>query len=84
MTSHQLRLSRSGATVAAFTRYTVARFIADGCLTGAGALSYTTLVSLVPLTAIVLAILSAFPIFDAAREHFLSVLLQYVVPAVGA
>ncbi|MDB5408964.1 MAG: rane protein [Rhodospirillales bacterium] len=83
MISPQLRLRRSGATLVAFTRYAVARFIADGCLTGAGALSYTSLVSLVPLTAIVLAILSAFPIFDAAREHFLEVLLQYVVPAVG-
>jgi membrane protein len=83
MTSLQLRLSRGGATLAAFTRYAVARFIADGCFTGAGALSYTSLVSLVPLTAIVLAILSAFPIFDAAREHFLGVLLQYVVPAIG-
>jgi membrane protein len=83
MVSFRLRLRRGGATFAAFTRYAVARFIADGCLTGAGALSYTTLVSLVPLTAIVLAILSAFPIFDAAREHFLSVMLQYVVPAIG-
>jgi membrane protein len=83
MISLRLRLPPGAATLAAFTRYTVARFIADGCLTGAGALSYTTLVSLVPLTAIVLAILSAFPIFDAARERFLGALLQYVVPTVG-
>ena len=38
-------------TPAAFIRYTIATFVGDGCLTGAGALSYTTLIALVPVTA---------------------------------
>jgi len=38
---------RAAGTFGAFTRYVVRRFIADGCFSGAGALSYTTLVSLV-------------------------------------
>jgi membrane protein len=66
-----------------FLRQSIRRFIADRCLTGASALSYATLVSLVPLTAVVLVIFSGFPIFAGAREHFLAVLLDNFVPAVG-
>jgi uncharacterized BrkB/YihY/UPF0761 family membrane protein len=40
------------ATFAAFAMYSLRRFIADGCLAASGALSYTTLVSLVPLAVI--------------------------------
>ena len=35
-----------------FTRFTVHRFFTDSCPNWAGALSYTTLLSLVPLSAI--------------------------------
>jgi membrane protein len=69
--------------VLVFLRQAIHRFIADRCLTGASALSYATLVSLVPLTAVVLVIFSGFPIFADAREHFLAVLLDNFVPAVG-
>ena len=34
-------------SLAGFIRYTVSTFVGDGCLVGAGALSYTTLVALV-------------------------------------
>lgn len=63
-----------------FARYTLCRFLADGCLTGAGALSYTTLVSLVPLTAIAVAVLSAFPAFAAMRDQVLEMLFRGFVP----
>lgn len=69
--------------VAGFVHYSVARFIADGCLSAAGALSYTTLVSLVPLIVIALATLSAFPIFSDVREHLLDFLFRHFVPEVG-
>jgi membrane protein len=62
----------------------VHRFIADRCLIGASALSYATIVSLVPLTAIVLAIFSGFPFFSGARDRFLIVLLDNFAPEVGA
>ncbi|HZS82336.1 MAG TPA: YihY family inner membrane protein [Stellaceae bacterium] len=77
------RLARGLATAGAFLGYALRRFVADGCLTGAGALSYTTLLSLVPLVAIVTAIFSGFPIFSDARERFLGDLMHYFVPAVG-
>src|SRR6266849_9659699 len=66
-----------------FLKYSVKRFIADRCLTGASALSYATLVSLVPLTAVVLAIFSGFPFFGGARDRFLVILLDNFVPEVG-
>src|SRR5260221_6837837 len=76
MTSFLLRL-------AVFVKHSVKRFIADRCLTGASALSYATLGSLVPLTAVVLAIFSGFPFFGGARDRFLVILLDNFVPEVG-
>jgi membrane protein len=76
MASFPLRL-------AVFLKHSVKRFIADRCLTGASALSYATLVSLVPLTAVVLAIFSGFPFFGGARDRFLVILLDNFVPEVG-
>jgi membrane protein len=71
------------ATLWAFTRYVCVRFIADRCPTAAAALSYTTLVALVPLTAIALAVLSAFPIFAEMRDQLLAQLFRSFVPEVG-
>jgi membrane protein len=76
-------LWRGCLTGAAFVRHAVVRFVADGCLTAAGALSYTTLVSLVPLTAIALAVLSAFPIFADTREQLIEALSANLVPDSG-
>lgn len=64
-----------------FAWHAIVRFIADGCLTGAGALSYTTLVSLVPLIAVALAILSAFPSFEEARNRLIVLVFHNLVPA---
>jgi membrane protein len=70
--------------LARFMRHVTRRFIEDGCFAAAGALSYTTLVSIVPLLAISLAVLSAFPIFDTLRERALMLLFDNFVPTVGA
>jgi membrane protein len=67
----------------AFARRVFHRFIADRCLTGASALSYTTIVSLVPLTAIVLVTFAGFPIFGDARKRFIRVILDNFAPDVG-
>ena len=72
------------AAAGTFARYVLGRFIGDGCLTAAAALSYTTLVSLVPLIAIAFAVLSAFPIFADERDQLLSELFGKFVPEVGA
>ncbi len=83
------RLARRAAaeigTMVAFLRHTVRRFARDGCLPAAAALSYTTLVSLVPVTAIAVAVLSAFPIFADIRGEAIAALVRTFVPeaAVG-
>jgi membrane protein len=59
------------------------RFVDDRCFVGAGALSYTSIVSLVPLTAIVLATFSGFPIFEAARGQFIDMVVENVAPSLG-
>ncbi len=77
------RLRHLAATSGAFTLYTLRRFNADGCFAASGALSYTTLVSLVPLAVIALGSLSAFPIFAPVREEILALVFKNFVPSVG-
>lgn len=76
-------LWRAPRRPAGFVRAIWRRFVADNCLSGAGALSYATLVSLVPLAAIVLSVFSAFQMFEGVRDRFLVVLLQMFAPEVG-
>ena len=59
------------------------RFIGDRCLIGASALSYTTIVSLVPLTAIVLVVFSGLSQFGTARNRLLGIILENFAPNVG-
>src|SRR5919204_5810957 len=73
------RLSAAGT----FSRYALHRFSRDGCFAASGALSYTTLVSLVPLGVIALGILSAFPIFAGTRQELLAQVFRNFVPAIS-
>jgi membrane protein len=76
-------LRRAGAAAGGFAFYVLRRFSADGCFAAAGALSYTTLVSLVPLAVIALGSLSAFPIFAPVRAELLALLFKNFIPSVG-
>jgi len=76
-------LKRRLATAGAFARYALHRFNRDGCFAASGALSYTTLVSLVPLGVIAVGILSMFPIFASARDELMGFLFRNFVPQVG-
>lgn len=76
-----LRFDRERAL--SFTRFTWLRFVDDKCFETAGALSYTTLVSLVPLTVAVFAILSVFPVFAEWRGSLANYAFQNFVPATG-
>jgi len=83
-TSGRGRLRHLMATAAAFALYSLRRFNADGCFAASGALSYTTLVSLVPLAVIALGSLSSFPIFAPVRDQLLGLVLENFVPSIGA
>jgi membrane protein len=76
-------LRRSTATSATFVLYSLRRFNADGCFAASGALSYTALVSLVPLAAIALGSLSVFPIFGPVHDQILALVFKNFVPSIG-
>jgi membrane protein len=76
-----LRFNRD--RVLSFARFTWLRFVDDKCFETAGALSYTTLVSLVPLTVAIFAILSAFPVFAEWRMSLANYAFANFVPAAG-
>ena len=78
---HGLRHAR--ATLAAFAKYSLRRFLADGCFAASGALSYTTLVSLVPLAVIAFGSLSAFPIFAQVHDELVALAFRTLVPSIG-
>src|SRR4030088_1807530 len=71
------------AAVGTFSLYALHRFNRDGCFAASGALSYTTLVSLVPLGVIVLGILSVFPNFAPVRQELLGLIFRNFVPAIS-
>jgi len=77
------RLRRLATTTTAFALYALRRFNVDGCFAASGALSYTTLVSLVPLAVIALGSLSSFPIFAPVRDQILQLVLENFVPSIG-
>src|ERR1700675_1105284 len=76
-------LRRRLAAAGTFSLYALHRFNRDGCFAASGALSYTTLVSLVPLGVIVLGILSVFPNFAPVRQELLGLIFRNFVPAIS-
>lgn len=71
------------AGVAHFVRQVGARFVADRCQRIAGALSFTTILAIVPLTAVTLAMLSLFPVFSEWMSWIQHFVYSNFVPAAG-
>ena len=67
--------------VQSFAQYLWARFLDDRCFDTAGALSYTTLFALVPLSVVVFGILSAFPEFDTWSAQLTGFIFSNFVPS---
>jgi membrane protein len=63
--------------------FALRRFYADASLQAASSLTYTTLLSLVPLLAIAFAIFAAFPAFEGARAQLEAIVFENLVPGVG-
>src|ERR1700761_691302 len=76
-------MRRGGGASLTFCRYALHRFNRDGCFAASGALSYTTLVSLVPLGVIAFGILSGFPNFIDIRQELLGLVFHNFVPAIS-
>ena len=67
----------------AFARFVWRRFLDDKCFEAAGAMSYTTLFGLVPLTTAALGIISAFPVFAEWSDRLTEFIFANFVPASG-
>jgi len=63
-----------------FIRYVLRRFSKDRCLRLAASLSYTSLLAIVPLTAIAFSMLAAFPVFENMRGEFQSMVFANLLP----
>ena len=67
--------------VATFFRFLWARFLGDDMFQAAGALSYTTVFALVPLSIVVFGVLSAFPVFDRWSDQLSDYVFSNFVPS---
>lgn len=67
--------------VQSFARFLWMRFLDDRCFETAGALAYTSLFALVPLSMVVFGVLSAFPVFDAWSVQLTNFVFSNFVPS---
>ncbi len=67
----------------AFLKFTARRFVDERCLQSAGALAYTSLFAVVPLTAVTFAMLSRFPAFARWQDRISHFVFTNFVPATG-
>lgn len=74
---------QSAKDTPAFARYVVRRFMEDRGLQTASSLTYTSLLGLVPIIAVFLAILSAFPALENARGDIKELILTPLAPGAG-
>jgi len=66
-----------------FARHLADHFKEDRSFESAGALSYTTLLALVPLLTVMLGVISAFPVFDRWADDIEAYIFANFVPAAG-
>ena len=78
------RVLLAGRQVARFAAYTARRFAQDHCPRQAAGLGYISLLSLVPLLAIGLGLLSAFPAFTEIRGELQALIFDNFMPAAGS
>ncbi len=76
-------LARVRSETPAFWRFMWSSFARDNCLFAAGALSYTSLLSLVPLMALTFSVLAAFPVFESVTVDLQNFVFENFVPAAG-
>jgi membrane protein len=73
--------SASLKTTLLFLKRCVLRFDEDRCFAAAASLSYTSLLALVPLTAIAFAVMGAFPVFNDIEAEIQGFLFDNLLPS---
>ena len=74
--AHGIRLRR-------FARHVWKHFQEDNCLSEAASLSYTSLLAMVPLMAVIFGVVAAFPVFNEYSEKLQAFILTNFLPATG-
>ena len=77
---HQAGLEVILNETGAFIKFVGRRFGEDRCLRMAAGLSYTSLLAVVPLTAIAFSMLAAFPVFEGVRETIQEAVFANLLP----
>ncbi len=62
---------------------TLSRFLEDGCMNHAAALTYTTLFAIVPLVTVTYSMLASFPSFQGIGEQLQNFIFSNFVPSAG-
>src|SRR5688572_25310810 len=73
--------ARDRARMSTFFRFLAKRFLDDNLFQAAGALSYTTVFALVPLSMVVFGVLSAFPMFGEWSDRLSDYIFSNFVPS---
>jgi membrane protein len=68
------------ARLVEFWRIVGRRFYEDRCLQIASSLTFTTLLSIVPLITVALTLISAFPVFSAMTQHIEQFMFDNMLP----
>ncbi len=77
------RMIRRLREIPLFFWYVCKRYWLDHCFQSAAAMSYNFLFAAIPMIAVGLAILAAFPVFDQIRVGFQDFIVQYLLPQAG-
>lgn len=77
------RVIRRVREIPLFFWYVAKRYWHDHCFQSAAAMSYNFLFAAIPMIAVGLAILAAFPVFDLIRVGFQDFIVQYLLPQAG-
>jgi len=77
------RIIRRMREIPLFFWYVMKRYWHDHCFQSAAAMSYNFLFAAIPMIAVGLAILAAFPVFDQIRVGFQDFIVQYLLPQAG-
>jgi membrane protein len=73
--------ARDRARIGTFFRFLAKRFLDDNLFQAAGALSFTTVFALVPLSMVVFGVLSAFPVFGEWSDQLSAYIFDNFVPS---
>lgn len=78
-----LDLKETGVRLRRLANHVWKHFQEDRCLEGAASLSYTSLLAMVPLLAVIFGVVSAFPVFSQISDMLQSFVFANFIPAAG-